>query len=259
MHKFDPKIYERNIYQESIYSAWLTYSDERDVLETVFREKVHEWCTKNNLSILDIGCGTGSAAKRVFKILDYKGISYRYTGVDPYKDQLEGFNETLAEKKSIKLITSKIEDFEIDKKYDLVLIVHALYYVDDIEQLLKKIYPYSKKMIIVHHGEYGINEVHEAFREKVMPGNNIISTFNKVAQTLDRLKISYKLNVYDTKINITPCKESKNKDGIKLIKFFLEHSLLNNETIKMVRKWLKNKPDIMTHNVGYFFINNNEK
>lgn len=254
MSKFDSKIYERDIYQDSVYSAWLKYSSERDVLEKVFREIADEWCDKDSLSILDIGCGTGSAAQRVFKILDEKQISYKYTGVDPYQDQLTRFREAFPDETNIKFIASKIEDLKTDNRFDLVMIVHALYYVDSLEETLKNILPLADKLVIVHHGKHGINEVHEAFRKYVKEGPNIISTYQNVASALDHLKITYDLKIYDTYVDVSSCKDSNNEDGRKLIKFFLEHSTLPESTFEEVSNWFKTKSDSMKHDVGYFFI-----
>jgi len=258
MTKFDPKIYERDVFQDSIYSAWLKYSNERDVLEKVFRKKINDWCTKSKLSILDIGCGTGSAALRIFKILNEKGVAYEYTGIDPYKDQLERFKESIfyhhLPQKNIELIVSKIEDFQTNKKYDLAVVVHSLYYVDDLERVIKKIFSLADKLVIVHHGKYGINEVHQAFHSLVRKGPNIIGTYEKIARILDSLKIPYNLEIYDTYVDVSSCKDPKNEDGRKLIKFFLEHSVLSEDIIEEVSKWFRTKPDIMRHDVGYFFI-----
>ncbi len=255
MARFDPKIYERDVFQDSIYSAWLKYSNERDVLEEVFRKRAGDWCTKNKLSILDVGCGTGSAAQRIIKILDERGVLYEYTGIDPYKDQLERFKENIPRyQRNVELIVSKIEDFQANKKYDLAIVVHSLYYVNDLEKIIKKIFSFADKLVIVHHGKYGINEVHEAFRSLVRKGPNIISTYENIVQILDLLKIPFNLEVHDTYVNVSSCKDPKNEDGRKLIKFFLEHSVLSEDTIEEVSRWFQTKLDIMRHDVGYFFI-----
>ncbi len=253
MTMFDAKIYERDIYQDSVYSAWLKNSNERDVLERVFRDRAGWWC-KDNLAILDIGCGSGSAAQRAFKILDEKRFTFEYTGVDPYEDQLKRFRDDMAGKKSIELVCSTVESFTAPKKYDLTMMVHALYYVTSFEDILKKVSTTADKVILVHHGKFGINEVHQQFRSYVKPGPHTISTWEDVQHSLDTVGIPYTLEIRDTQVNISSCKDPKNEEGIKLIKFFLEHSELGPNIIEEVSDWFKKMPDMMKQDVGYFFI-----
>lgn len=253
---FDPKIYERDIYKGTVYSAWLKYSNERDVLEEFLKKHPEHWIRKDNLSILDIGCGSGSAAKRIMSILDEKNVSYQYTGVDPYQDQLDRWGEWLPENKNdiVTLKKGTIENFNPDKKYDLVIVVHALYYASDLKKALKKICSWGTNAFIVHHGQYGINEVHQAFRSFVKEGPNIISTYNKVKSELDAVRIPYRLETVITQVDIRPCHDPKNEDGRRLIKFFLECSELPEEIIEKVSAFLRAKGDFMKQDVGYFFL-----
>lgn len=253
MFRFDSKIYERDIYEDTVYSAWLKNSNERDVLEEVFRERLN-WWSKDNMSILDIGCGTGSAAQRLFKILNEQRFLFAYTGVDPYEDQLIRFRDTFQEQSNIQLVKSRVEDFENSRKFDLILFVHSLYYVDDFVQVIKKFRAMGDKLIIVHHGKLGINQVHQQFRLHVKQGPHIISTWEDVKKALDHAKISYNLQIRDTEVNVSSCKDSENEEGRRLIKFFLEHSELPEETIKEVSDWFNSRPDMMKQDVGYFFI-----
>jgi SAM-dependent methyltransferase len=252
MGKFDAKIYERDIYQDSVYSSWLKNSNERDVLERVFRDCRDWWC-KDGLKILDIGCGTGSAAKRLFKILDEGKLGYSYTGIDPYEDQLKKFRTEFPDKR-ISLVRSSFEDFVPDKEYDLAILVHSLYYVDDLKGALKKICGMAKKSVVVHHGERGINEVHEAFRSEVKKGANIISTWRDVKKALDDAGIAYDLQIVETEVDVSSCRESGNHEGLNLIRFFLERTDLPDSLIVKVREWFKKRPEKMGQDVGYFFI-----
>lgn len=253
MFRFDSKIYERDIYEDTVYSAWLKNSNERDVLEEVFRERLN-WWSKDNMSILDIGCGTGSAAQRLFKILNEQGFSFTYTGVDPYVDQLIRFRDAFQDQPNIQLIQSKVEDFEADNRFDLTLLIHSLYYANDLIEVIRKVLIAGDKMIIVHHGKFGINEVHQQFRNYVRQGSNIISTWEDVKKALDFVNIQYDLQIRNTETNVASCKDSRNNEGRRLIKFFLEHSELPEKTVEEVSDWFKLRPDILKQDVGYFFV-----
>lgn len=254
MNKFDSKIYERDIYEDSVYSAWLKHSNERDVFEKYLKTNLGKCCKKDSLSILELGCGSGSAARRMLSVLNEKGITYSYTGVDPYQDQLDRWLEISPLDKNVTLIKGTVENFVPNKKYDLVLVVHSLYYVDNLAETLKKICTYGTNSFIVHHGEKGINEIHQAFRSYVKPGNNIISTYNNVKIELDNLHVPYNLDIVMTKTDIRPCHDPKNEDGRKLIKFFLERSELSENIIEEVSSFLREKGDFLKQDVGYFTI-----
>lgn len=75
-----------------------------------------------NIDILDVGCGSGY----VRKLLNDVGYTGSYTGVDIYKD-IDFDKYTLNFKSN--LIESKIEDFETDKKFDVVLSITSLEHI----------------------------------------------------------------------------------------------------------------------------------
>lgn len=247
---FDPQIYERDIYEESIYSSWLKYTNERDLLEKILRERMREWVTKDHISIIDIGCSVGSAAERLFKVLGDNKITYDYTGIDPYGDQLKKFRERHPEE-SIKLIQKSLEDIGTGIKYDLAYVIHSLYYVDDIKSALEKIIKISSKAIIVHHGERGINTIHQQFSKYVKPGPNIISTHKLITSSLDEIGKEYTFENYETTVDVTPCHDPKNKDGVNMIKFFLEQSELPQNIIEEVSAFIREEiGDTMIHDMG---------
>ncbi len=248
--KFDSKIYERDIYQDTVYSAWLKHANERDVLEEVLRQKFREWCPKDRISMLELGCGLGSGAHRFFKILKENGVSFDYTGVDPYGDQLERFREWLPKGENAELIRGTFQDFETDRKYNLAVAIHSLYYVDNLQDSLGKLCRMADKSLIIHHGKQGINTIHKRFSQYVKEGPYIISTHEDITRELDELGIDYSLNTYPTNVDVRPCKDSKNPEGRKMIKFFLERSELPEEVIEEVSTFFTTMPDTMNHEMG---------
>ena len=251
MVTFDRKTYEHDIYEDAAYSSWLKHANEREYFARLLKEKFSEWCQKKRLTIIEVGCGVGSAAKRIFEVLDEKGVDYEYTGFDPYKEQLLRFREQFP-KKNIGLIKATLDSFSPrGKKFDVAFVVHSLYYVDNMEAALIKIGSFARKMVIVHHGKKGINLVHEKFSKYVKKGPNIISTYEKVTQALNALKIPYSIEIIETQVNIHPCKDPHNLPGRNMIKFFLERTDLPESTIKEVAQFLKTQPDTMIHEIAF--------
>ncbi len=255
-NQFDGKLFESDVYKSSIYDSWLKNSTERDLMEQVFRDTFDMWCISKPLAIHDIGCGSGASAKRLFKILNERKVDFTYHGIDPYSDQLDRFRGWVGDSAKIELRTGTIQDYKsLDKEFDLGLAIHSLYYAADLHAALLKITRSSKRAIIVHHGRYGINEVHECFNAYMNPARaNIISTFDDVETALKELSIPYELRRFATRFNIVPIKEL-NADGKNMIRFFLEKSKLPQEILEEVSCYFrKMSGEWMIHNVGYVFL-----
>jgi len=88
-------------------------------------ENLEKIIPKKEISVLDIGCGSGYIRK-IFFDLKYKLF---YTGVDIKKhNDFDNFNNYSLENNFIK---SKIEDFQTNKKFDLIFSICALEHIKD--------------------------------------------------------------------------------------------------------------------------------
>ena len=242
----------KNVYQDATYLAWLKNVDERDILETVLEDKIKVLCPNESVSILEMGCGLGSAAQKVVNVLERHNKKYNYTGVDPYKEQLDRF-KIKSTSTDIELIQGAFEDFTSDKIYDVGLIVHSLYYVDDMKKAIQKMYNLAKQLVIVHHGKRGINTVHEQFPQYVKKEKNIVTTYDCVAQVLKDLNIPFELEERTAQINISSCKSPFSSQGNDLIRFFLETPSPTRIAISRVSEFLRTLPDTIPHDIGIFF------
>lgn len=89
---------------------------------------------KNNVpnpkSLLDIGCGTCLASKVFFES--------NYFGVEPAKELV--LNSKCKDYFNIENISFlKAEDFEIKRKFDLILIVSVIHHIKDLDEFFKKV------------------------------------------------------------------------------------------------------------------------
>lgn len=77
-----------------------------------------------NCNILDLGCGNGVLLKRL------KNIKFSsYTGVDLASKAIEEAARIVDERSNF--ICESIEDFQPNKKYDIIIFNESLYYLDD--------------------------------------------------------------------------------------------------------------------------------
>ncbi|MFH1649672.1 MAG: class I SAM-dependent methyltransferase [Candidatus Woesearchaeota archaeon] len=235
-----------SVYKTGKYDSWLLHANERNVLERVLHERKDEWLSPEGISIVDVGCGTGAGSSRIFKVLDHYNVPFVYTGVEPFQEMLDKFPQ----RPETTLVKSTLEDFEPKEPADLVTAIHSLYYVADQTEALRRMSRMGKRMLIVYHGERGINQVHQQFPKLVAKGKHLISTHNDITDKLDELGIKYDCRVYETQVDIRPCKEEGNVHGKNLITFFLEQEEISKETESRVREYLRTLPDFMTHEMG---------
>lgn len=85
-------------------------------------------------SVLEVGCGFG----RIGEVVERLRPGIDYTGLDISPDQLDGARRRLP---SATLIASPLEDFQPDRRWDLVLAVEFLLHVppDRIEEMVAKL------------------------------------------------------------------------------------------------------------------------
>ena len=244
---------DESVYTEaSIFDAWLKNTDQRDRFSKFFQEKLDVWATKSPMSIVDIGCGSGASGIRIMDILGNASINYKYTGVEPFEEQLKPFKDKLIDKENIKFEVTTLEDYQTNDWFDMAFVVHSLYYVCDMLQALKKIHSFSDKAAIVHHGHRGINEIHETFGKYIKKGPHLISTYDDIASCLDNAGIDFEFYSYESNVNVRSIKEEGNKTGKNLIQFFLERSDLSDDIIEEIRDHFRKGPDFMIHDEGYF-------
>jgi len=90
----------------------------------------YEWLKKGNIQfeykILDVGCGNGGLLKSLNKI----GFT-NLTGIDPFNDKDLFFGDIKIYKKNL---------FEMEGKYDFIMLNHVFEHLDEPQKVIKKLY-----------------------------------------------------------------------------------------------------------------------
>ncbi len=233
-----------------IYDAWLANADERDVLENLLSERLHEWCRANPLHMIDWGCGTGSAAKRFFRVLSAEGIDFDYTGVDPFPQQLARFAASTPQHQTIRFAEGSFQTFDPAGHYHLALAVHSLYYAGDLNAALSKMATTSDRMLLVYQGGEGVHKVRGRFSNWVQFEDRTKGTYEEVCASLEEHGIPYDLAIYPTQVNVRPCHDPTNEEGRDLVKFFLDDRDASQEKICAVSEYLSSFGDTMQHDMA---------
>jgi len=87
------------------------------------------------MSILDVGCGTGSISKDIAKIV---GNSGKVTGIDNTEKFIASGKETYKKVKNLDLIHCDLFDYEPNQKFDLIVSARTLQWLSNPKEALLK-------------------------------------------------------------------------------------------------------------------------
>ena len=141
--------------------ADLVFSEKSAALEE--NELLKYFKSKDKFSVLDLGCGDGRWSKILMnKIKYYKGVDFSSTFI---KNAVNNNNSD-----KIKFINSKVQDYYEDYKFDFVLIIGLMTYLNDdsIYKLLKNVNKMLKKngLLIVRNVLINNDNIDRSFYDR---------------------------------------------------------------------------------------------
>lgn len=176
---------------ETPFEAYLATSDEKPRLRVFFDTVLFPslkvaGIRDRPVRVLDLGCGGGDMGMHNIALLQDMELEVLYTAVDPYANQLASFRARAEQKgiRGLELVQSDIEAYEPPCEFDLVIVCQSLYHVQNMQTALRRILRFGREIVVVHHGDRGINQVQVAFRPHVCAAPNTVTTGNTVAQYL---------------------------------------------------------------------------
>lgn len=155
-----------------------TDSPGRQYLNSFLKTELPSILPNKNVSILDVGCGTGY----IRNILESIGYSGEYVGVDVFRESKFSENSSNF---SIEFVQSKIEDFETEKRFDLVISNTSFEHIpDDFKAAEKSNKLVSENGVQIHimpafwslpiYLLHGYRQYNPARIKKLFPNNTVI-------------------------------------------------------------------------------------
>ena len=174
-------------------------------VETInwFRNHVNIWFGEIHQSpaILSIGSGKGDidieVIKSILPHLDSKKL--KYDALEPnlihYKCFMDKINTmSFNEQVSVSIHDSYFDKFNTNQQYDVVLLIHVLYYFDDPYQEIQRALKHTKpggKVIIIHQSSTGIPEIQHKHMLDLKNNEDEIFTTDDIKKLLDDGKEQY--------------------------------------------------------------------
>src|SRR5690554_6842113 len=90
---------------------------------------------RKGMTVLDVGCGTGSISKDIANIIRPFG---RVVGIDNTKKFIESGRKTYADTQNLHLIHSDLFDFDTKERFDLVISARTLQWLSNPKAALLK-------------------------------------------------------------------------------------------------------------------------
>ncbi len=132
------------------YNDYYEYSNSIGMISNVARQivlryKIKKYIKhirkKKNLSVIDIGSADGSHLIQIKNLLGKK--------VDLYALDIYDGNRKLFAKNNIKFLNGRLEDLDINKKFDLIICNQVIEHVENIELFIESIEKISKKSSVI--------------------------------------------------------------------------------------------------------------
>ena len=199
-------------------------SNQRELILGWFTEHVVPQLSTDHASFLSVGCGAGDLDKKILAAGKEHSSFVSYVGLEPDSGQCERFLSRMVLEKDqnirVEAHNTCLEKFTEQRRFDLVLMVHSLYYMDDPRLALENalnLVDESGRLVILIASNDTLNELSSSFWELENGGSTWFS--EDLSAYLEKLGVTFERKRIEATLDITSCCEPHSEQGIRIADF----------------------------------------
>ena len=213
------------------YSACLhTYeaaSNQRELILEWFGDQVIPQTPTDSASFLSIGCGAGELDVNILAAGKAHASAVAYVGIEPDLQQCERFMSSMElagnQNTRVETLNTDFERCTEQRRFDRVLMVHSLYYMEDPERAIDKalnLVNQSGRLIILIASNDTLNELSSSFWRMENGGSSWFS--EDLSRHLEERGVSFELHRIEARLDITSCCEPESEQGSRIADFIAQ-------------------------------------
>ncbi|NER34908.1 MAG: class I SAM-dependent methyltransferase [Oscillatoria sp. SIO1A7] len=214
-------------YMEALIAYRSQYKNAEMMLEATIRAIEKNMPSQESFSILSIGCGSGIFEKPfVNKLLESKK-TISFVGIDPNQEECTAIEEWCQEirrsqpsKFDFAIHPVGFDRFQSSQTFDIILLIHSLYYFPDIEPLISKSYQLLKQggmEIVAITPRTLINEPYELVCQRLLGRSPWSSEDLWEVLAKSGCNIPFCQETIEFSVNITECFHKESQLGKQLL------------------------------------------
>ena len=214
------------------FNAFKQISNEWTAIEEWVNEKfIPALGDLSSLDILSVGSGTGDFDLTLMRLLRSKVPAISYVALDPNQEHnrrfQEGFEKSDLDTVSLRIIQSVFREDRVAGTFDVILMTHCLYYVEERKQAIRLALSRLKpggSLLIFHQTPMGINEIQRTFMRQVKGDVKEEFSSRDIMDVFNEMGVGFSFDVIISDLDVTDC-ITGNQRGRLLLNFFLESNL----------------------------------
>lgn len=202
-------------------------SSQRRLILEWFKNHAGPQLPADQASVLSIGCGAGDLDLKILAVSKARAANVTYVGLEPDCRQVERFKSRMAAgndpRVQIEAHRTFFEDFTDPRRFDLILMVHSLYYMGDPAQVLAKalgLLNETGRLVVLIASDDRLNELASSFWARDNSGSTWFS--EDLRQHLTEQGIAFECQRIAARLDTTSCCEPGSEEGARIADFLAQ-------------------------------------
>ena len=198
------------------------------------REQILQWferfIAENNspdnrhFELLSVGCGGGVMDRKIAEVFAASNGSVELTGVDPNPEHITAFESIFSNSPHrVHTYTGSFDDFQTDRRFDVVYFLHCLYYFDQIEPALARAADCVRpggSVVVLQAPNDDLNHLADKVWHKQFDQSAWFS--DDIHQVLQSMDGETRCKRIEASVDVTACFEHECTAGTELLDFIVQ-------------------------------------